>query len=81
MKVDEPFGNETDDFIRIKSSREYWNSFENDANKFWKDALEIARETRETSTDDLLDKLYNHFKDTFQCFKFEQKSAPQLKVN
>ena len=55
--------NDADFDTRIKCAHEYWHNFENKADSFWKEALEIARS-------DMIERLYNHLKH-FQLFKVE----------
>ena len=68
MRVDEPFGYDTDNLKRAKSSKKYWDHIESNVNKFWTNAFNI---TREESGSDMLDKLYKHFVDNYHSFKFE----------
>ena len=77
LQVDEPFGIQTDDLVRSISSRDYWLHIEENLNHFWVDALKI---TREELADDLLDKLYVHFKKNFQIFKIDKNLSKQRKI-
>ena len=59
----ELFATDADFDTRIKCAHEYWHNFENKADSFWKEALEIAKSG-------ILERLYNHLKH-FQLFKAE----------
>ena len=70
----EQFGKEQEDIERINSSHEFWQTFEENAHTFWKEALEITRKPSTTTTD-MLSVLFKHIKNNFQMFKVNMKKS------